>query len=133
MTAAKSPFSPEAKAAELKFFANEMKKAIETEMANDTETETDAEFLLSIIANLEEDLEDVKDSKPLHQLDLRKQARVLADLTLLQGMLKGFEDDEMFDEDDFEDDFDEEGLEMEEENEDDDRPPTKGKSQIIKF
>jgi hypothetical protein len=96
---------------EMKSQLDELDAAINEQIKNDSEYDGEADMLLAVIANLKEELQDVKDIK---KLSLREQARIAADINLMTMMTNVMygeeEEDEDFEWDDsFEDDdFDEE-------------------------
>jgi hypothetical protein len=137
------PSEESPKISEMKAFVKEIKTTIQEEIEGDQDAQEDGAFILAIIANLEDELKDVKDNKVLEELELRKQTRLLANLTFLHSMLRamgldggeGFDEDELdFDEDEIDEEYDiDEDDYNEDEEEDDDTPPKKGKSNVLKF
>jgi hypothetical protein len=137
------PAEESPKISEMKAFVKEIKTTILEEIEGDQDAQEDGAFILAIIANLEDELKDVKDTKVLEELDLRKQTKLLANLTFLHSMLRamgldgseGFddEDDLDFDEDEIDEEYDIDEDDVIEDEEDDDTPPKKGKSNVLKF
>lgn len=108
---------------DLNSYLKEIKELYNEAISSDEEYKGEADLLMATIANLEDSLKGVKD---MNTLDKRKQARILADVTLLQTIHTSFseqdefdeEDEEYLDEDEDEDDEDEDD-EDEDEDEDD--------------
>ncbi len=88
--------------AEVKDFIQQVKVECQNAIDNDPDYDGEAELLLAAIDNLQDELINVKE---LENLDSRKQARILAFMTFLMGMIPG-----SLDEDDEDDDFEFEDL-----------------------
>lgn len=120
---------------EMKSYIKGIKSTILEDIENGTEDQVGADFILAIIANLEEELKDVKDSKNLHDLELRKQTKLLAHVMFLQASLgMNPEDlDDLDDELDFDEIDEEYDIDDEDDLEDEDDKPKKGRPNILKY
>lgn len=101
---------------ELKSYLAEIKELYDDAIASDPEYEGEADLVIETIANLEESLKGVTD---INTLDKRKQARILADVTLLQTIHMSFTDEEGEEYDDEDEDFDDEDDEDDEDEDED--------------
>jgi hypothetical protein len=90
------------KISDLKADLELMKAEWQELVADDAEYNAKEDIFLATMANLEDELKGLKDSQKLELLDIRKKARVFADMQMLGGLLDqfSFEDEEGFDDED---------------------------------